>query len=388
MYSGKYTFVLLLFCLSLNTYAFKIVEAIALEVDGYKIPIKIYLPENTSDKHPIHFYIHGGGWNGGTKTEVPPATISGDANYLCDRLGIIYVGLAYRCKGNDGTFKKAISDLETSVKWFLDRAESFDADTTRIGFGGSSAGSTLSSVMAQKYKNCKLYIGNEGMYNVVDLDETLSHFPDAKSRADYGLSDLVSRKEASAYYNLRKNPPATLLLQGKQDWLCHYSQSKKFADKIKNSGGKSKVVYYDSINHTCLNPNYPEVFKNSVIEIAHHFTNEFHLKGIDFKAIEKQLFNALKKNYPHENFPLEMIVGSWKDKRGTFTFKEDNTCSYVNKQGKQKQTFTYTKKEGCLLLKGKKGVRVFYMRKNNKVIYEQILQQSRIKGRRFNYRKV
>ena len=90
---------------------------------------------------------------------VPPARMHNDANYLADQLGVIYVGLAYRCKGNSATFSDAIEDLEASVQWFFDNADTYNADLTRIGFGGASAGSTLAAVMAQRYKNCKLFSG-------------------------------------------------------------------------------------------------------------------------------------------------------------------------------------------------------------------------------------
>ena len=369
--------------------AHKEIKDVALMVDGYKIPIKIYLPDDVSTKMPVHFYIHGGGWNGGTKKQVPPATISRDAKYLCDRLGIIYVGLAYRCKGNDGTFKKAIDDLQASVKWFFNKADEFNADLTRIGFGGSSAGSTLSAVMAQKYKNCKLYIGNEGMYNVVDIDSTLSHFPDGKSRAAYGLTTLSQRKEASAYYNLRKNPPSSLLLQGKDDWLCHYSQTQKFADKIKEAGGKSKAVFYEGINHTCLNENYPEVFSNSVLEIAKHFTREFNLNALDIKDLENSLEKSLASKYPYKTIAKDKLYGTWKDKRwGQFTFNTNGKGVYVNSKGKEKKEFTYKIEEGQILLFWGNETRVFYLRKNNNYIYEKILKENRHKSRRYNYKKI
>ena len=131
----------------------KTIDTIATTADHFSIPIKIQLPKQNTEKRPVYFFVHGGGWNGGTQNEVPPATLSGDADILADALGIIYVGLAYRCKGNNASFSDAITDLESSVKWFLDNANRFNADTTRIGFGGASAGSTLSAVMAQKYHN-------------------------------------------------------------------------------------------------------------------------------------------------------------------------------------------------------------------------------------------
>ena len=97
-------------------------------------------------------------------------------NYLSDQLGVIYVGLAYRCKGNYATFSDAIEDLEASVQWFFDNADTYNADITRIGFGGASAGSTLAAIMAQKYTNCKLLVGAEGMYNLVEHSEKDHYF--------------------------------------------------------------------------------------------------------------------------------------------------------------------------------------------------------------------
>ena len=111
-------------CFVLNGTAQKTIDTIATKVGSYDIPIKIQLPKKSIEKSPIFFFVHGGGWNGGTQNEVPPATISGDANFLVNELGIIYVGLAYRCKGNNATFADAINDLESSVNGILIESDS------------------------------------------------------------------------------------------------------------------------------------------------------------------------------------------------------------------------------------------------------------------------
>ena len=384
-------YIIICCCFSLQSnslFAHTEINAIATVADGYSIPIKIFLPENSSSKSPIHFFIHGGGWNGGTATEVPAASISGDAGYLCDRLGIIYVGLAYRCKGNNGTFQKAIDDLQASVEWFLDRADEFNADVTRIGFGGSSAGSTLASVMAQKYENCKLLIGMEGMYNIVDLDPNLSHFPNEQSRMDYGLEDAAEQLKASAFYNLRQpTPPSTLLFHGKDDWLCHFSQSENFSQKIKDLGGESKLVPYENINHTCLNISYPKVFKNSVLEIANHFIEEFQIPNIDVAEIDNELESNLTNRYPYDEFPVQLVYGTWKDprnRRGQYTFDDNGSTSFIDNNG---NTFNYDYEvEGAkLLVSDNADTKTFYMRKNN-VLYELITEDnSPEKSRVYNF---
>jgi acetyl esterase/lipase len=377
--------------LFINSFAWAsgIIDTIATKAGGYDIPIKIMLPEKSGEKFPVHFYVHGGGWNGGTATEVPEAGLPNDAKYLSDRLGIIYVGLAYRCKGNKGTFQLAIEDLEASIAWFMANAKTFKADLTRIGFGGSSAGTTLSAILAQRYVNCKLYIGNEGMYNIIDQDENLSYFPSREGKAIYGLTTPEQKLAASPFYNLRENPAAALLFHGKDDFLCHFSQSEKYAKQIVNAGGKAKVVLYENINHTCLNPGYPEVFKNSVIEIAHLFAQEFQLEQVDFRVIEKDLENTLKGMYPKENVTEEQWIGSWKNKKQTLVLKANGKGTIFNNKGILLKDITY-KNKGFYLSVYEKNTNIqrnFYLRKNNKTIYELIQDESRINNRRIDYHK-
>lgn len=357
----------------LNFNAQKIIDTTAVKAGVYDIPIKIKLPKNPIGKSPVYFFVHGGGWNGGDQKEVPPATISGDANFLVDDLGVIYVGLAYRCKGNNATFADAINDLEASVKWFFDNADSFNADITRIGFGGASAGSTLSAVMAQKYSNCKVYVGAEGMYNLVDHDEKQSPFPNSEARKIYGLYTKEKSKVASAFYNLKDNPPTSLLLHGKEDRLCHYTQSIKFADRIKEAGGKAKVVLYDSINHTCLAPIYPDVFKKSVLEIAELFIKEFQLKNKNLDTIKLALDKQLENQYTLKNFTEDMIIGSWKFTNEIIIFKE-------NGKGEQKinmKTIEFVYKienDSIKITSNNQEERLFFLRKNKNILYELITQ--------------
>ena len=373
-------------CFVINSKAQKTIDTIATKGGSYDIPIKIQLPKKSIEKSPIFFFVHGGGWNGGTQNEVPPATISGDANFLVNELGIIYVGLAYRCKGNNATFADAINDLESSVKWFLDNADRFNADTTRISFGGASAGSTLSAVMAQKYPNCKVYIGSEGMYNLVDHDEKESPFPSAEARKIYGLDTMEKSKMASAFYNLKENPPASLLLHGKEDRLCHYTQSIKFAEKIKKSGGKAKVMLYDEINHTCLSAAYPDVFKKSVLEIATLFISEFKIKNKNIETIQTALDKQLENQYPSKNVTESKIVGSWK-------FNNENIVFKPNGKGEQKNNnivkeFNYTiENDSIKIIIEKQKERLFFLRKNNNNMFELITDNKENKYRRLNYIK-
>jgi hypothetical protein len=386
MASVKSSLVCIALLFFLNGIAQKTIDTVATTVGNFSIPIKIQLPKQTTAKSPIYFFVHGGGWNGGTQNEVPPATLSGDADILSDALGIIYVGLAYRCKGNNASFADAINDLESSVKWFLDNASRFNADTARIGFGGASAGSTLSAVMAQKYPNCKVYVGAEGMYNLVDQDEKKSPFPNSEARKNYGLETEDKSKMASAYYNLRDKPPASLLLHGKEDRLCHYTQSIHFAEKIKEAGGKANVLLYDKINHTCLSAAYPDVFKKSVMEIVYLFISEFNIKNISIETIQNTLDTRLENQYPSTSITESKIIGLWKYNNEHLFFKPNGKGEV--KLNNSVNDFNYIiKNDSSIIILQEQKERIFYLRKNNSTMFELFTDNTEKIYRVFDYFK-
>ena len=102
--------------------------------------------------------MHGGGWNGGTENSVPDASVYSGLRYLSDELGVIHVGLAYRCK-LQGEFQDGLEDLRVSIKWFEERAENYGADLSKVGFSGGSAGTPLSALLAQEMPTCQTYTG-------------------------------------------------------------------------------------------------------------------------------------------------------------------------------------------------------------------------------------
>ncbi len=381
--------ILILFaCFSfLEGTAQNLIDTIVTKVAGYDIPIRIKLPKKATGKSPVYFFIHGGGWNGGDATHVPPAGLNNDANYLADQLEVIYVGLAYRCKGNNATFSDAIEDLEASVQWLFDNADTYNADISRIGFGGASAGSTLAAIMAQKYKNCKLLVGAEGMYNLVEHSEERSSFPNQKAREVYGLATEEESKKASAYYNLRENPPSTLLLHGDADVLCHYTQSIKFAEKIKSQGGEAKVVLHKEINHTTLNPSIPDVFKESVLEIAALFIGQFKLnKNTD--SLKALLDRRLKNQYASTEINESKLLGSWIRLQTKLVFKNDGNGFLENLKTKKRYEFNYsfTNDDIKVIINNSSKVKIFKLKKNTNFISEHIKEGKRI-HRRFLYKK-
>ena len=241
--------------------------------------------------------------------------------------------------------------------------------------------------MAQKYTNCKLLVGAEGMYNLVEHSEERSLFPNQKARIAYGLATENESKKASAYYNLSENPPNTLLLHGDADVLCHYTQSIKFAEKIKSQGGNAKVVLHKDINHTTLNPSIPDVFKESVLEIAALFIDCFNLNK-NTTSLKALLDKRLKNQYPSSEINESKLVGSWTRLQTKVVFKKNGKGFIENIKTKKRHEFNYsfTNDDIKIDITNSSKVKIFKLKKNTNFICEHIKEGKRI-HRRFLYKK-
>jgi acetyl esterase/lipase len=358
-------------------------NAIAKVVNGIEIPVTIFRPEAGEGPFPVVFHVHGGGWNGGSETEVPPPTLGQDGKILCDRLGIIYVSLAYRCKDQDGTFALAMGDLHDSVAWFRERAGQFNADLSRIGFSGGSAGTPLSALMAQQVPECKTFFGGWGVYDLMDNEESL--FPDAIARSRFGLSTKEQAYEASAIHHLRSPPPMTLLLHGGKDILTHASQSLKFGEQIKAKGGLAEVIIFPELNHNLLSPNNPVAYKKGVLAIAKLYQQGFDLKDIDFVGFEMDLDEQLRGYFPTDSIRSDQLLGNWAGSSETIRLFEDGQGEVIGKRGLTTEVTYRNLVDSFEVISNGVGRR-FYLRQDERAIYE-ISQDERHGGKKEVYSK-
>ncbi len=93
--------------------------------------------------------------------------------------------------------------------------------------------------------------------------------------------------------------------------------------------------------------------------------------------------------YPSKEIATDQLLGSWKNRNGTFVLEENGTGYFVNKKGVQTQSITYENHGSAFYVieNGEAKKRTFYLRKNNKAIYELIVDDSRFKSRHIDYQR-
>jgi acetyl esterase/lipase len=115
--------------------------------------LDIYTPENPAGKSlPVMFWIHGGGWQAGDKSDVAlkPKT-------LTDR-GFVFVSTNYRLLP-EVKMDALIGDVARSVGWVHRNIARYGGDPTRIFVGGHSAGAQVAALISIDDR----YLKKEGM---------------------------------------------------------------------------------------------------------------------------------------------------------------------------------------------------------------------------------
>ncbi len=375
----------LLFGLALmgSTWAAREVKDIAYTIEGFEIPIKVVVPETGEGPFPVVYHVHGGGWNGGTETSVPAPSVYAGFRFLSDQIGVIHVGLAYRGK-IQGDFQDALHDLRASIRWFELRAHEFDADLSRVGFSGGSAGTPLSAILAQETPASRTFVGFFGVYDLLNNPESL--FPDEDARAAFGLVSDEQKHAASVFHNLRTSPPASLLFHGAHDILTHPSQSLRFAQRLQEQGAIAEAIIYPEVNHGYFSERYPVEFKDTLLRIAELYVEHLGVETENTARLAANIDARIAGYLPREAIVPSDVLGTWSGRRETFTFIDASTGERrVN--SKPTRPFTYHIDCGTLILTDESGTTEFYLQRDGRALCLIVENDIRRTGQRFAFTK-
>jgi len=113
--------------------------------------LDIYTPEAPDTKNlPVMFWIHGGGWQVGDKSDVALKP-----KVLIER-GFVFVSTNYRLLP-EVPMEELIGDVATSLGWVHKNIAKYGGDPERIFVGGHSAGAQLAALICTDDR----YLGKE-----------------------------------------------------------------------------------------------------------------------------------------------------------------------------------------------------------------------------------
>jgi len=204
------------------------------------------------------YFIHGGGWSGGSKT-----AWHGPAELLADR-GYVCASVDYRLLP-DWKHPAQIEDVRLGMAWFRAQAGRYGFDPAKIAAMGSSAGGHLAGLLATIGPDDPLGVTPElterntlpaaaiclcpvvdlrPAHNVPRFRSTLEKLLGCDPEANPGLV-----AEASPTLRIKGDECPFLLIHGDADETVPVEQSRDLARIIAEKGGEAELKILAGVGH-------------------------------------------------------------------------------------------------------------------------------------------
>jgi acetyl esterase/lipase len=206
--------------------------------DGQELVLDLYQSPEIQEKQPLIVQIHGGSWNSGDQTQLPPIN-----KYLASR-GYSVAAITYRLAPKH-IFPAAYDDVLEAIKFLKENAQQWKFDSQRIILMGRSAGGHLALLAGYRSKDPSI-CGVVAFYPPTDMawswnNPTNPLVLDSKKTIGEFLGGTLEEKgqvfhDASPIQFVDKSSPETLLIHGVRDELVFAKQSDRMAEALTKAG--------------------------------------------------------------------------------------------------------------------------------------------------------
>lgn len=215
---------------------------------GEKLCLDLYMPRGTVEPAPLAVWVHGGGWVGGSKSQLGPG-----ADELVRR-GFAVASLDYRL-GPAHPWPAQIDDVRSALCFLCNNAARFNIDPGRTCLWGGSAGGQLASLMGltgvkeEKSLRIRAVVDFCGPADLLasDFPEALTHMLEAVFPTGEKQRELM--KEASPVQHVKAGAPPFLIIHGEYDNLVPLAQARLFHDRLKEAGAPSELIIVRNAGH-------------------------------------------------------------------------------------------------------------------------------------------
>jgi acetyl esterase/lipase len=250
--------------------------------------LDLYLPEKSDGPLPLIIWVHGGGWQNGSKDGCPPLR----GGYV--ERGYAMASIGYRLSQH-AVFPAQIEDCKAAIRWLRAHATEYGLDPARFGVWGSSAGGHLVAL-----------IGTSGDVKDFDIGANLDQSSRVQAVCDYyGPTDFIAfvtrpgyeshssatspeakliggavieNKEKAVRANpityVTKDDPAFLIVHGDKDPTVPINQSQLLFDALKMAGVSSHFHTIHGAGHGGPGFNDPKIEEM----VAGFFDGQFKAK--------------------------------------------------------------------------------------------------------------
>jgi acetyl esterase/lipase len=231
------------------------------------LELDVYLPAVAAALVPSVVFLHGGGWQLGSRHSAGPAYAEWSPSPF-ERLaqaGIAVASVDYRLTG-EAQWPVQLYDAKAAVRWLRARADEIGIDPTRIAAWGESAGGHLAELLGLTGNDLDGEIGIVGPSSAVvavaawyapsdlaTVAEDIDSMADDSREAQLVGAPLptvpVRVAQASPLSHVRSGAPPFLLLHGRDDQFIPCSQSERLCAALQQAGNSVDLETYAGSDH-------------------------------------------------------------------------------------------------------------------------------------------
>jgi len=222
--------------------------------------LDVYAPKSGDGPFPLIVWIHGGGWQGGSKDMCPMAHET--------LRGYVVASINYRLSQH-AIYPAQIDDCQAALRWLRKNASQYKIDPERIGVAGGSAGGHLAAlvgVLGAATKNkperadvqCVVDVFGPADFLTIwaqsDPATTVIKHNELDSPEGRLFGGPIPQKaelarHASPVTHVTKDAPPYLILHGKKDRLVPWQQSAELDVYLKRADVESTLILVETAGH-------------------------------------------------------------------------------------------------------------------------------------------
>jgi acetyl esterase/lipase len=220
--------------------------------------LDLYLPEKAEGRLPLIVWIHGGGWQAGSKEGCP-------AVFLVAK-GYAVASINYRLSQH-AVFPAQIEDCKAAIRWLRASAAKYNIDPEHVGVWGASAGGHLVTLLGTTAGEQELEGNGENadqsnrVQCVVDFfgPTDFVHWDPDFNKPVYTMitnllggpanKNLQKARAASPLFYVHRSSAPLLIVHGDKDPLVPLSQSLAIVEAMKKAGVEAKLVVIKGGGH-------------------------------------------------------------------------------------------------------------------------------------------
>ena len=232
--------------------------------DGHeRHKLDLFVPENAKGPLPLLIWVHGGGWQAGSKENCPALR----GGYF--ERGYAVASINYRLSSH-AVFPAQIEDCKAAIRWLRAHAKDYGLDPSRFGVWGSSAGGHLVALIgtsgdvkefdvganldqSSRVQAVCDYYGPTDFTNFVNTPGYESHATEVSPEAKLIGGAVMKNKDKASRANpityVSKDDPPFLIVHGDKDPTVPINQSQLLFEALKKAGASAHFHTIHNAGH-------------------------------------------------------------------------------------------------------------------------------------------